>query len=294
MANVPGVNGITGFVNAQPEAPPFEQQGGPADPLHGNWGEQASPYPWMNIPMGPYPGSIDPLPGIVSDQFLQGQPLAAGQLGQDPTADQTPSYHAAPFPNEGPNSSTPDQLDAIGRHVGSRRQLLQSLWIHAHNTGAGLRRLFDLTYGSKQDEWTGFYNDVQGEDLVPTIPGAVSYNAGGYGVNDHVSNTYAKRNTYGFDTSHRHRRYATGPIPGNTMWMKPGGRPMVRSFTGIHNFPTSGAFAGDDPGATFGYQGAILEDIPAEYVAPPQVALAPAAIDTTPVATSSIPEIPLY
>jgi hypothetical protein len=292
--NVPGVNGITGFVNAAPEAPPFEMQGGPADPLHGNFGEQASPYPWMNVPMGPYPGSIDPLPGIVDDFTGNESGLAAGLLAQDPTSDQTPTYHAAPFPKEGPNSAVPDQMDAMGRHEGSTRQLLESLRIHASNTGAALRRLFDFTYGSKQDNWTGFLNEVQGEDLIPIVPGAVSYNAGGFGANDHTSNAYHKANSYGFNTSHRHRRFATGPIPGNTMWMKPGGRPMVRSFTNFHNFPTSGAFAGDDPGYTFGYQGAVLEDVPGEYVAPPQPALASANVDITPVATSSVPEIPLY
>jgi hypothetical protein len=294
MANVPGVNSITGFVNASPEAPPFEQQGGPSDPLHGNFGEQASPYPWMNVPMGPYPGSIDPLPGIVDDFGGGESGLAAGLLAQDPTADQTPNYHAAPFPNEGPTARMPDQMDATGRNDGSTRQLLQSLRIHATNTGAGLRRLFDWTYGSKQDEWTGFFNDVQGEDFVPAIPGSVSSNAGGFGANDHISNAYHKANASGFNTAHRHRRYATGPIPGNTMWMKPGGRPMVRSFTNQHNFPTSGAFAGDDPGATFGYQGAVLQDIPSEYVAPPQPSLASAAVSGSAVNNSVIPEIPLY
>jgi hypothetical protein len=291
MPNVPGVNGITGFVNSNPEAPPFEQQGGPADPLHGNLGEQASPYPWQNVPMGPYPGSIDPLPGIVGDYP---DTIAAGQLADDPTADQTPAYNAAPYPNEGPSSANAEQLDVRGRAEGSTRQLLQSAWVHAHNTGASLKKLFYFTYGSKQDQWNDFYNEVPGNDIVPDVPGSVSYQSNGFGVNDHVSNAFHKANAYGFNTSHRHRRYAAGSIPGNTMWMKPGGRPMVRSFTNLHNFPTSGAFAGDDPGATFGYQGAILEDIPGEYVAPPQPSLASAAVDPTGVAYSYVPEIPHY
>lgn len=293
MANVPGVNAITGFVNSNPEAPPFDQQGGPADPLHGNWGEQASPYPWENIAMGPYPGIMAPTPGIV-DEFPSNGSLAAGYMAEDPTSDQTPAYHAAPYPNEGPNSQNAEQLDVKGRHEGSQRQLLQSFWIHAHNTGAGLKRLFLPQMLARQDDWTGYYNDVQGEDLVPDVPGAVSNNAGGFGANDHTSNTYHKANSYAFNTSHRRRRYAGGPIPGNTMWMKPGGRPMVRTYTGQHNFPTSGAFAGDDPGATFGYQGAVLVNTPPEYVAPPQPNLAPASVSDMPIASSSVPEIPLY
>jgi hypothetical protein len=292
MANVPGVNGITGFIVSNPEAPPFEMQGGPADPAHKEWGEQASPYPWENVPMGPYPGLINPIDGMVGNIPNYGS-LNTGTLVQDPTADQTPTYHAAPFPNEGPGSPAPDQMDIHGRAHGSKRQLLQSLRIHASNSGAGLRRLFAPTQLVKQDEWTAFFNPVQGEDIVPAIPGSVSSNAGGFGTNDHVSNAYHKANEYGLNTSHRHRRYAGGPIPGNEMWMKPGGRPMVRSLTGIHNFPISGAFAGDDPGATFGYQGAILVDTPPEYVAPPQVNVAPATVDIQS-AGSTIPEISFY
>jgi hypothetical protein len=291
MADVPGVNGITGFVVSDPEAPPFQVMGGPADPMHGQPGETAEPYPWEIVPMGPYPGSIDPLPGMVDDRTAAQQNLSAqaGYLAQDPTADQTPAYHAAPFSTEGPNALQADQMDVRRRNAGSRRQLLNSLWLHAHNTGASLRRLFDFTYGSKQDNWVGFFNPIPGEDIVPTVPGSVGYQANGFGVNDHMSNAFRKQNAYGFDTAHRHRRYAYSPIPGNTMWMKPGGRPMVRSFTGQHNFPTSGAFAGDDPGYTFGYQGAVLTNTPSEYVAPPQPNLGSALVNA-----DTAPYIPLY
>lgn len=291
MADVPGVNGISGFVISNPEAPPFEVHGGPADPMHGQYGEQAQPYPWEMVPMGPYPGSVDPLPGMIDDRTAeQGNMSAnAGYLAQDPTADQTPAYHAAPYLTEGPNSLMADQIDSRRRNAGSRRQLLNSLWLHAHNTGASLRRLFDFTYGSKQDNWIGFYNKVPGEDIVPTIPGSVSYQANGFGVNDHVSNAFHKANAYDFNTSHRHRRYAASPIPGNFMWMKPGGRPMVRTFTNQYNFPTSGAFAGDDPGDNFSYQGAILTQTPSEYAAPPQPNLVAPVVNA-----DTAPYIPLY
>lgn len=289
---MPGVNPITGFVNAAPEAPPFEQQGGPVNSYHGHWGQQASPYPWEVIPMGPYPGSIDPLPGIIDDAPML-RSLEAGFMAQDQTADQTPAYHAAPFPNEGPGSKAPDQLDVHGRAAGSARQLAQSFWVHAHNTGAGLKRLFLPQMLAKQDQWTGFFNEVPGNDIVPSIPGSVSSNAGGFGANDHVSNAFRKENQFGYNTSHRHRRFATGSIPGNTQWLKPGGRPMVRTLTGIHQFPVSGAFAGDDPAATFSYQGAILTNTPAEYAAPAQPTLSPAIVDTQS-AGQTIPEIPLF
>lgn len=287
MANIPGVNGITGFIVSNPEAPPFSVHGGPADSAHGLHGEMAKPYPWEVVPMGPYPGSIDPLPGIITG--IGPAALNAGTLNEDPTADQTPAYHAAPFLTEGPNALQADQLDVRRRNAGSRRQLLNSLWLHAHNTGAGLRRLFDFTYGSKQDNWNGFYNPVPGNDIIPNVPGSIGYQANGFGVNDHTSNAFRKQNGYGFNTSHRHRRYAAGSIPGNTMWMKPGGRPMVRSLTGQYNFPVSGAFEGDNPGATFGYQGAILTAIPSEYAAPPQPNLGSPVING-----ETVPSIPLY
>jgi hypothetical protein len=285
-ANVPGVSGVTGFIISNPQAPPEDISGGPANPYHGHPGEQASPYPWLNFPMGPYPGLINPDDGIVGE--LTDGSIPAGIVSQDPTADLTPAYHAAPFPNESPALPMADQFDSRGRREGSIRQLYQSLRIHANNTGASLKRLFDLTLGSKQDSWIGFYNPVQGEDLVPAIPGSVSNNAGGYGANDHTSNAWHKANQYNFNTSHRHRRYATGSVPGNYMYLIPGARPMVRSFTNQYNFQTSGAFAGDDPGAAFSTYGAILEATPSEYNPPALPVIGPVP------ATEPVPVISYY
>lgn len=294
MADIPGVNSITGFVVTNPEAAPFEVHGYPVHPAHSQLGEQASPYPWENIPMGPYPGLMNPIDGMITE--IGSGPdtgLQAGMLGQDPTGDQTPAYHAAPYSTEGPASPMADQVDIGQRHIGSTRQLLESASIHASNLGASLKRLFLPQMLARQDNWTGFFNPETGDDIVPKIPGQVSAAAYGFGVNDHVSNEYAKVNGYGFNTAHRHRRFATGSIPGNTMWMKPGGRPMVRSFTGIDHFPLSGAFANDDPGATFGYQGAILQNIPSEYVSPPEPTLAPNIVSET-MPMQSIPEIQFF
>lgn len=286
MTTYPGVNGITGFVIAEPQAPPFNQQGGPADPRHGNRGERAKPYPWEVVPMGPYPGLMNPDDGIIDSTTNWGLP--AGMLGQDPTGDQTPAYHAAPYPVESPALPMADQLDVGSRLEGSSRQLNQSASIHAARTGAGYKRLYLPQMLSRQDEWTGFFNPVTGDDIVPAVPPSIGVAAFGFNVNDHVSNPYAKKNSYGLATSHRHRRYATGSIPGNTLWLRARSRPMVRSFTGQHNFPTSGAFAGDDPGANFSYQGAVLTAMPTEYSSPPQVNLAAApSYDDT----GSVPEI---
>jgi hypothetical protein len=142
-----------------------------------------------------------------------------------------------------------------------------------------------------QDNWTGFYNPVPGEDMVPAVPASIGTVAFGQNVNDHVSNPFAKKNQYGFNTSHRHRRYAGGSIPGNTLWLRARSRPMVRSFTGQYNFPLSGAFAGDNPGASFGIDGAILTSTPTEYAPPAQPYLGPVMQDTQ---ASDVPEISYY
>lgn len=293
MANVPGINPVTGFIVDQPEGMPFEIHGYPVHPAHSRPGEQASPYPWEVIPMGPYPGMMNPVDGMITEVGNDGDPLKAGYLAQDPTADQTPAYHAAPFPTENPSEPMGDQLDMAERLAGSTRQLLQSASIHASNLGASLKKLFLPQMLARQDNWEGFFNPETGNDIIPTVPKAIGYTAFGYGVNDHISNPMAKINQYGFNTAHRHRRYATGPIPGNTMWMRPGGRPMVRSFTGVDHFPLTGAFANDDPGATFGYQGAVLQNVPSEYVAPPEPALASNVVSDSGV-VQSVPEISYF
>lgn len=293
MANVPGINSITGFIVSQPEGTPFEIHGYPVHPDHSKPGEEASPYPWEVIPFGPTPYMTAPVDEMIG-KFDSSNVLEAGYLAQDPTADQTPAYNAAPFPNEGPTLPAADQLDVAERLRGSTRQLLQSASIHAANMGASLKKLFAPTMLARQDDWTGFFNPETGNDIIPKVPGQIANNAGGFGVNDHVSNPYAKVNSYGFNTAHRHRRFATGSVPGNTMWMRPGGRPMVRSFTGIDHFPLSGTFANDDPGATFGYQGAILQNLPGEYVAPPEPALAQNIVSTDYGQSESIPGINFY
>lgn len=288
MPSIPGINGITGYViGPTHEASPHEMQGDVVDPRHSHWGQQAKPYPWQVIPMGPYPGIFNPIDGMIEDD--SGWGLQSGMVGQDPTSDQTPAYHAAPYPNEGPTARTADQLNVHGRNEGSARQLMQSMYIHGMRTGAGLKRLFLPQMLAKQDEITAFYNPVKGEDLVPPVPGHIGSVAFGFNVNDHVSNPYAKKNAYNFDTSHRHRRFGAGPIPGNHLWLRARGRPLVRSFTNVYHFPTSGAFAGDDPGATFSIDGAILQTTPPQYSSPPQVNLAPTSPND-----ASVPDISFW
>jgi hypothetical protein len=159
--------------------------------------------------------------------------------------------------------------------AGNARVLEQSAWAHSVKTNAAARGVGTLP--PLEDQWNGFWNAVSGDDMLPTAPGPVSTAVAGWGVNDRISNVYHKQNPFGLNMAHRMRRYATGSIPGNYQWMRPGGRPMVKTMAGPAR-PASGMgpFQGDDIGQSFGLQGAVLMDPATEYVAPPQVNVVPA------------------
>lgn len=287
---LPKITGITGFVVQDPQATAEEMHGGPADPSHGNWGEQARPYSWESQLTG-YTGNHGPdgyQTEYISDESVYSFP--AGNIGQDPQSDQTPTVgqvggsHAAPIthPLSGP---LPSQYDSINA------QLVESADAHASNLGASriMQNNQDgLTF--QQDNWLEDWDVTPGTSLQATdIPGQLR---GGlmFGTRSREQ-SFAPQNEYGFDSPHLHRRTAQGPIPGNYMWMRPGSRPLVKSIPGTARPPIgeTSPFYGDDPFQTFGIQGAILTNTPTEYVAPPQPNLGSPVTDTAP-----SPEIPFW
>lgn len=253
----------------QPEAPPAGIHGGPADPKHGQPGETAEPYPWIEFlgPHGPY--------GPGDDELLSEGPeqrtLPAGLGNQNPFGDQTPygpGLHAGPITKGMPAKDRGPE--------GTAAHLQQSFEAHSVNTGSQLPAR--ASSNPLQDRWEFFWNAVQGEDLLPPVPGQVSAQAAGIGANDRTSNAYHKANQYGLNMSHRLRRYAYGPIPGNTMWMQPGGRVLHKTLAGPSRPPIGeGPFSGQDMTQAYGIQGAILQDPATEYVSPPQPYVVPAA-----------------
>ncbi len=264
-----GLMGTTGYDNQNPEATPEQVHGGYVDPNHSNWGEQANPYPWQRPQDGlGVHGPYGPQNGLLEDENAQTAALAAGVITDDPTGDRNPygpGQHAAPWPKDpiGDQSVRPDNVV---------RQRLQSASIHASDLGASDKHLYEPTLYANNDEWTDFYTVDHGTSLQPQgVPQAVGIVVGGWGSTDRV-NSHAHQNSFGFDSAHLHRRWATGSMPGNYMWMKPGSRPMVRSNTGLRNFPTGqdSPFEGDDTTSAYGIDGAILSTPPAEYTAPPQ------------------------
>lgn len=278
-----GLQGLTPLASSVPgemEATPEERYGGIADPRHGVPGETAEPYPWEVFPgqtHGPY--------GI-ENQLLSAYGLGvlaepAGTLDQDPTADLQPLTHAAPWPKGIPQTVLPDAANL--------NRLQESADIHASDMGASRLAMYSPTLLGENDQWTEYRNDTPGESQLVPIPKQVMM-SGGWGTTDRTQ-SMQEQNEYGFDTAHTHRRWATGAIPGNTMWMQPGGRPIVRNLPQAARVPVGkdSPFAGQVPGDAFSTQGAALYDLPTEYSGPPTPTLAPAYSGS-----GSVPNIPLW
>jgi len=282
MPGPTALTGLQGFVQTDPQLTPFEQQGGPANPAHalGLW-EQPSPYPWessldgiggYNPPMAPYVGV-----GDYPDE------LPAGNITQDPAGDRTP-YRTHAAPNKVSLSGNFGMLNQRPR--GSTEQLEQSAIIHAGVPGYDASGMWTRGPAAEalQDHWTAFYDVEPGNSILVTPDAQTRSGAAPGGYASHGRETSnARQNEYGFDSAHMHRRYAVGSIPGNYMWMRPGGRPMVKTLPGPAR-PAVGVnspFAGQDTGVGYypsGNVGGILADPATEYVAPPTPSgLVPAA-----------------
>lgn len=274
-----GITGIQGLnqerfrVVIQPEAPPAGVHGGSVDPKHGHTGEVAEPYPWIEFlgPHGPYgPGEDQMLSELPEDRTLR-----AGDIRQDPSGDQTPYYsHAGPnIPGIMLNHETgPSHLpDGVSDYL--RKSAL------AHGTRTNAAEKGRASSNPENDPWLRFWEPVQGEDILPPVPGQVSVAAGGFGTHDRTSNTYHKVNSYQLNTSHRMRRYSTNVVPGNWMWMNPGGRPLHKTLAGPAQVPVGeGPFSGQDQGYGYGPEGAILMDPATSYVTPPLPYTTPPAL----------------
>lgn len=250
------------------EATAEERLGDPADPRHGQ--DLVAPiaqtgYPWEVLagviaPKGPF-GNEAELVGAD-----QGWSAPHGDPTQNPLHDRTPSTHAAPAVRGVETTTDPDA---------SARRLAQSMAIHASDTGASVR--LRATVAAQQDTWADFYTVGAGSSAQdPAVPGQLRAAAAGWGTTDRAQ-SYARQNEHGFDAAHSHRRYATGSIPGNYLWMRPGGRPMVKTQAGPARPPVGelSPFTGQDLTRDYGVQGAVLQDAAVEYTTPPEPYLAP-------------------
>jgi hypothetical protein len=265
------LSGIRGFVNPDPEATPEQISGGVADPRHGAPGEVARPFPYERNfpgqPHGPY-GLDNQLLGVEDYAYF----TPAGQLFQDPTGDETPVTHAAPWPKGMPTTTDPED-------VAIRRQ--ESLDIHSSDMGTSREMLYIPTANPVQADWSELWEVDPGVSFpqLSEIPNqAKGIGAGGWGSRDRTQ-SFARQNGYGFDSAHMHRRIVEpggNSLPGTYMWMEPGSRPLVKSIPGTAGVPAGydSPFYGQDPGASYDAQGAVLATLPADYAGVPQPALA--------------------
>lgn len=269
MAYSPSTSGpapvapISGLSASDDWASPEERYGGAADPRHANLGEVAEPYPWEGIAEGPHgPFGLDS--SLLGDSVaLTGE--VAGTLGQDPTGDLQPVTRAAPWPKGVDTTTYPGP---------ESKRLVESASIHASNMGAS--RELQYQGDAQNDQWAFYEDHEPGTSIQESIPDQLKTGgSGGWGSRDRVQ-SYAIQNEYGFDGSHWERRVAVGSIPGNFMWLQPGSRPMHQDRVGPAVLPVGqqSPFTGDNIGASFNTQGSILTDLPTEYAAPAEPALA--------------------
>jgi hypothetical protein len=276
-----GIQAIQVISDPEPFATPEERMGGTADPRHAIPGEQSEPNPGF-VTQGIYYGH--PAPSSIEDHLLGYDPALAvdpaGTLRQDPTADLTPTTaaggrktHAAPWPK-----GVPFDLGSDPGVTGDRRQ--ESAGIHSSDTGADRRLSYSPTLDAQQDNWIEYASVTPGTTLQRPVARATGAQVGivaGTHTSHDRAQSLREQNEYGFDSAHLHRRVAQSPIPGNYDMLKPGSRPMVKRVAGYPGARGTGGespFTGDSYGASFGTYGAILSDLPGEYVTPPEPALA--------------------
>lgn len=254
-------------------ATPQERSGYPVNPRHAHTGEQARPYSWQSqeIQGGKTHGPYGVEAQMIGDEYWFLSP--AGDPSQDPLMGKAPWTHAGPWPAD-PIGDGSDDPDNIRRQLRDNYALRAAVKPSDHAKNNVYSRNFAL-----QDDWEELYEINPGSDTLDSLPpqSRSGFAPGGRGGTDRRQSN-AHQNSFGYDSKHMHRRYAAGSIPGNYLWMKPGGRPMIKSLPGPARPPIGpdSPFSGDDIGLSFAYDnGAILQDNAAAYEAPPEPYVSP-------------------
>lgn len=267
---VSGLNALSGYnaiTDPSPFATPEERMGGVANPYHAHVGEQAIPYSYNSqaVP-GARPGPRGLENQLLADELWFLEP--AGGPFDDPDFDYNmPSLtrsHAS-VKNVTLSGPLPSQDTAINLQTVQMNNKLSDLHTSRQMT-------HDQLGDVQQDNWQELWEVNPGHSDVPDTTKQIAFQANGFGVNDAPSNAYHKANPYDLGSKHMHRRYAWNSIPGNYLWMRPGGRPLFKSIAGTARPPIGAGsqFEGQDLGFAFSYDtGATLMDTPVEYIPPP-------------------------
>lgn len=269
--------GITSLNNDDAFATPEERHGGTYDAAHAVLGEQGQPYSWQSqvtpaAQHGPY-GADNQLLG---DEywFFEG----AGSPQDDPLFDwNMPTItrsHAAPH-NVTLSGPLPGDASNSGQMQSVNLQVVQ-MNNHASNLGTSDNMQHDQQGYAQQDNWSEIWEINPGNTMLEQLPRQAksALPTGGFGQTGRTS-SFAKQNSFGYDSKHMHRRFTNvslGHLPGNFQWLIPQGRPIHRNLPGPARPPigVDSQFTGNDLGTAFQYDnGAILQAIPAEYIPPP-------------------------
>lgn len=261
LTGLSGLSTLQTLIDAENQATPEQRMGGPVDEAHSQYLAQP------NIPrgsrIGPQIGPFGPDNQLLSDETWFWE--SGGYPTDDPDMDHTPATRAGPWPKgilsgpvggPGPDDTAP--------------KLAQLSELHGIETNAAMRVTRDRDE-ALNDEWHVIDQTTSGNTLTQSgTPRQMLSSGFGWGTRDRVQ-SMAAQNDYGFDSAHQHRRWAAGSIPGNNYWMRPGGRLMMKSMAGPARPPIgqNSPFAGQDLGAAFSSDGALLQNVPSEYVAPP-------------------------
>lgn len=261
-------------------ATPEQRYGGTADPRHSERGEQAQPYSWESLQTpGASHGPYGPENQLLDDEFWFLEP--AGYPEQDPNFDRnSPNLTRS-------HGSINNKINNYGRVPSQAESVdlqIEQMNNKSSNLGTSKNMQYDQQGYAQQDNWLEIWEINDGNSDVPTQVKQFSHSAFGFGVNDAVMNLSRKINMFGYGDKHQHRRYAQSPIPGNYMWLRPNGRPLFKTVAGTARLPIgpNSQFTGanepgnpKDIGFPFDPYGAVLQDIPQEYVPPPAPNIAP-------------------
>lgn len=258
MAGIAPLGPLTGYPVNPAMLTPQQQQGGPADPIHGHdaW-ETPAHNTWEYVhgvaTHGPPPVEMELVGSIPSI-------TPAGTPADDPLYDYQPETHAAPWPVgvDGAGDRDPEQYAARAQ---------ESADIHASDMGASAGWYTEPA--PLLGEWQNIdYRSIGQGQLVP-IPEQLMNSVGGWGNTDRTQ-SLAIQNDYGLDAAHVHRRIGHSPIPGDFLWLEPAGRPIVLNPARTAQVPigTDSPFTGQNIDATFAVGQAAPLDPPTEYAPP--------------------------
>jgi len=223
-------------------------QGGPADPVHGQDVTTTAPSQVQTgfSPEGP------PAPDVVLLEGTWGLPGTA----IDP--DQTPRGHAAPMPGRAGSYAPSDELSAMHDN---------SAVIHSADFGALSRH--HVVQGIPEPQLDIWSSNDPGENVLDRAAGQLRYMGG-----RDTTQGYDLRNQHGFDAGHRTRIVATDPQP--MAYLDPAERPFIVPQTAPRFIP-SDPVQGPDPDVQFNDAGDINATPPTAYAPPPGPDTLPAA-----------------